>query len=75
MEKERFLTIREAAAELGSAASTIHNAVYERRLPFVLKYGRKVIDRLDLDAYKQRTRPAGEKPKGRPLKGQGVDGG
>ena len=34
--------------------------------PIALRYGRKLIRRAALDAYKQRTRPDGEKPKGRP---------
>ncbi len=64
--KETLLTAREAAAELGVHVGTAHNAFQEDRLPFVALYGRKLISRADLDAYKQRTRPGGEKPKGRP---------
>ena len=73
MEAEVLLTAREAAQELDVHTGTVHNAFQEGRLPFVALYGRKLIRRADLDAYKQRTRPGGEKPKGRPRKaGQGV---
>ncbi len=66
MVNEVLLTAREAAAELGVHVSTVHNAFQESRLPFVPLYGRKLISRADLETYKQRTRPDGEKPKGRP---------
>lgn len=68
MENEVLLTAREAAQELGVHVGTVHNAFRESRLPFVALYGRKLISRADLDAYKRRTRPGGEKPKGRPRK-------
>lgn len=69
METESLLTAREAAQELGVAISTVHNAFQESRLPFVPMYGRKLISRAALEAYKKRTRPDGEKPRGRPRKG------
>jgi excisionase family DNA binding protein len=65
---EVLLTAREAAAELGVHVGTVHNAFQESRLPFVALYGRKLISRADLEAYKQRTRQGGGKPKGRPKK-------
>ncbi len=68
METENLLTAREAAQELGIHTGTVHKAFQENRLPFVALYGRKLISRADLDDYKQRTRPDGEKPKGRPRK-------
>lgn len=64
--EEVLLTAREAAAELGVHVGTVHNAFQESRLPFVALYGRKLISRAALDAYKRRTRPEGQKPKGRP---------
>lgn len=70
METEVLLTAREAAAELGVHVGTIHNAFQDNRLPFVPMYGRKLIRRADLDVYRQRTRPNGVKPVGRPRKGQ-----
>jgi len=63
---EILLTAREAAEELGVHVGTIHNAFQDNRLPFVALYGRKLISRAALDAYKRRTRPDGVKPKGRP---------
>ena len=68
MGNEVLLTAREAAQELGIHTGTVHKAFQENRLPFVALYGRKLISRVDLEAYKQRTRPGGEKPKGRPKK-------
>ena len=74
MLNEVLLTAREAAAEMGVHIDTAHNAFQEDRLPFVALYGRKLISRADLDAYKQRTRPGGEKPKGRSRKEQDAQG-
>ena len=68
IENEVLLTAREAAQELGIPVGTIHNAFQESRLPFVALYGRKLISRADLEVCKMRTRPDGEKPKGRPRK-------
>lgn len=72
MENETFLTVQEAATSLGVSESAIRNATLEGRLPFVRRYGRKLIDKADLAAYEARTRPDGEKPKGRPKQGQEV---
>ena len=66
MEEQEYLTVPEAVALLGSTDSSIRTAMRQGRLPFIVKYGRKLIARADLDAYKQRTRPNGEKPRGRP---------
>ena len=68
MGNEVLLTARQAAQELGVHVGTVHKAFQENRLPFVALYGRKLISRAALDAYKQRTRPSGEKPRGRPRK-------
>ncbi len=65
---QNLLTAREAAADLGVHVGTVHKAFQENRLPFVAMYGRKLISRAALDAYKKRTRPDGEKPRGRPRK-------
>ena len=46
--------------------SAIRNATLDGRLPFVRKYGRKLITAEELEAYTLRTRPDGVKPKGRP---------
>lgn len=73
MDNEILLTAREAACELGVHTATVHKAFQENRLPFVAMYGRKLISRADLEAYKRRTRPDGEKPKGRPRKTTNLD--
>ena len=70
METETLLTAREAAAELGVHVGTVHRAFQESRLPSVALFGRKLIRRADLDAYKERTRPGGVKPRGRPKKAE-----
>ncbi|MGI4791344.1 MAG: excisionase family DNA-binding protein [Janthinobacterium lividum] len=64
--KAQYLTVQEVAVELGVHEQTVRIALLENRLPFVMMLGRKAIGRADLDAYKQRTRPNGEKPRGRP---------
>lgn len=66
MEETDYLTIPQVSRELGAAAQTVHTAISEGRLPFVVKYGRKLVARADVEAYRERTRPDGEKPKGRP---------
>ena len=68
VENPDFLTPAQAAQELDVQAPAVHSALSEGRLPFVTLYGRKLISRTDLDAYKLRTRPGGEKPRGRPRK-------
>ena len=67
-----MLTTSEAAWELGILPATVHRAIREGRLPFTVKYGRKLISRSDLEAYKRRTRPDGEKPRGRPKGSRGI---
>lgn len=64
MPDEILLTAREAAAELGVHVGTVHNAFQQNRLPFVALYGRKLISRAALDAYKWQTGPNGEKLRG-----------
>ncbi len=62
-----MLTVPEVAQELGITQGAVRNAIYEQRLPSVRMLGRPIVKRSDLEAYIQRTRPNGEKPKGRPL--------
>lgn len=66
VENENLLTAPEVCGELGISRGAVHNAMTEGRLPFIVMYGRKLISRADLDTYKRRTRPNGEKPRGRP---------
>ena len=68
MENKDLLTAPEVCNELSISRGAVHNAMTEGRLPFTVMYGRKLISRTDLDAYRQRTRPEGEKPRGRPRK-------
>lgn len=66
----QLLTVPEVALELGVTQPAVRNAIYENRLPSVNMYGRHLIARRDLDAYKQRTQPGGVKKVGRPRKEQ-----
>ncbi len=68
MDIEQLVTIKEASQELGVTITAIHNALNEGRLPFTVVFGRRVIHRDDLEAYRARTQPDGIKPKGRPRK-------
>jgi len=68
METETLLTVKEAAEHLGVSESAVRNATLEGRLPFVRLYGRKLIDRQELEAYRERTQPSGVPVRGRPPK-------
>lgn len=63
-----FVTVQEAAAELGVSDSAVRQAILDGRLLCTVQYGRKTINRTDLEAYRARTQPDGLKPKGRPRK-------
>ena len=66
---DEYLTVQDAAAALGISEVSVRSALNRSRLPFVEKYGRKLIARAALDAYRQRTQPDGVKRVGRPRKG------
>ena len=72
MQIETLLTVKEAAASLGVSESAVRNATLEGRLPFVRRYGRKLIEAGELESYRRRTRPAGVKPTGRPRRSKPV---
>jgi excisionase family DNA binding protein len=74
MSDEELITVQEAAQELSIHEATVRKAFQESRLPYIEKYGRKLISRTDLNAYKQRTQPEGVKKIGRPRKRQGMIG-
>lgn len=63
-----MLTVQEAAKVLGVATNSVYVAIRDDRLPYEEIYGRKVISREELDKFIARTRPDGQKPKGRPKK-------
>lgn len=62
MEADELLTVQEAAEWLGVGDTAVRNAMLRGRLPFVRRYGRKLIALPELAAYKERTRP-GRPPK------------
>jgi excisionase family DNA binding protein len=63
-----FLTVQQAASRLRVTDGAVRLALSQGRLPFVEKYGRKLIAHPDLNAYQQRTQPEGVKKVGRPHK-------
>lgn len=68
MNTETLFTVREAAERIGVTQSAIRNATLQGRLPFLVKFGRKLIERDALAAYQARTQPGGVKSRGRPYK-------
>lgn len=63
---DELLMVPQVAIELNVSPPTVYIAMREGRLPFVTKYGKRLISRTALAEYKARTRPTGEKPTGRP---------
>jgi excisionase family DNA binding protein len=56
MSEPRLLSQQEAAHYLGISYWTVRDLVFRREIPFI-KIGRRVlIDRLDLDAYLDRSK-------------------
>ena len=71
MDTEQYVTVRDAARELGVTESAIRNATLKGRLRFEKLFGRKLIHRLDLEDYRRRAHPAGQKSNGRPRRTSG----
>lgn len=65
-EEDELLTVPEVAKDLTVTAPTVYTAMREGRLPYVIKYGKRLITPAAVAEYKARTRPTGEKPRGRP---------
>jgi hypothetical protein len=61
-EDEELLTVKECADESGVTEMAIRNAIWRGKLPSVEKYGRVLVERAALDAYRATARP------GRPSK-------
>jgi hypothetical protein len=55
---ETYYTLQEAAELLGIDIANLHIALKAKTLPCAHHYGRHVMSRNDIDAYRQRTRPA-----------------
>jgi excisionase family DNA binding protein len=68
VDEEQYLTVQDAAKELGLAETTIRTSLSKGRLPHRMLFGRKLIARADMETYRQRTQPSGEKRIGRPKK-------
>lgn len=65
---EKMLTVPECAERLGVTQNAIRNAIHGNRLPSTSVYGRRIVKLADLEAYRQRSQPGGEKRVGRPRK-------
>jgi hypothetical protein len=60
--ESELMTIQEAAKEADLTEAAIRNAIYRGKLSTVEKYGRKLIQRPDFEAYRQASkmgRPSG----------------
>lgn len=65
---EQYLSMKQAAEQLGVVDSRIRQAVIDGSLPHVVLFGRKLIPRDALRDYEARTQPQGRKKIGRPRK-------
>lgn len=72
--EDNLLTVQQAAVHLGVTDGAVRLALSQGRLPFIEKYGRKLVTMLDVDTYRQRAQPDGQKRVGRPRKGQDAAG-
>lgn len=63
-----YVSVPEAAQSLGVSEQAIRNAISDGRLPCVHLFARYMLAPADVEAYRERTRPGGEKPRGRPRK-------
>ena len=61
-----FYTVPQAATFLSVSPPTVYIALREGRLPYTVKYGKRLIAPADLAEYKARTQLDGKKPRGRP---------
>lgn len=66
METDDLLTVPEVAALLGIAQTTVHAAMSKGKLPYIHKYGRRLVPRSVALAYKERAQPDGAPKRGRP---------
>lgn len=74
MDTESLMTVREAAEKIGVSENAIRNATLDGRLPFIIKFGRKLITQEAFNEYRIRTQPEGVKLRGRPrLRHKGND--
>lgn len=68
MDTNELLTAEEAARIMGIKVTSVRTAMQEGRLPFVLLFGRRLIQHSDMQTYQERAHPKGIKPRGRPRK-------
>jgi hypothetical protein len=60
-----LLTVQELSVESGLAETTIRDAINTGRLPYIIKYGRKLVERAAWETYRKTAR------RGRPHKQKG----
>ncbi len=68
--EDNLLTVQQVALHMGVTDGAVRLALSQGRLPFIEKYGRKLVTITDADTYRQRAQPDGQKRVGRPRKGQ-----
>jgi excisionase family DNA binding protein len=68
MEEEKLITVPEAAERLGVTQAAVRNAIHDGRIVSTSLYGKRLIAPSDLEAYRLRSQPEGEKRVGRPRK-------
>ena len=61
-----FMTVAQAAASLRIQTQTLRGVILRGRIPVVRTYGRVLIARTDVEAYRARSQPEGEPKRGRP---------
>jgi excisionase family DNA binding protein len=68
MNTDDLLTAEQAAALLGIAPGTVRAVMTKGRIPVVKIYGRRLLRKEDVEAYKERSQPEGKPVTGRPKK-------
>lgn len=62
------MDVQESARSLGISVQTLRGAIYSGRIPAIERWGKTLIMRTDVEAYRARTQPLGVPRKGRPRK-------
>ena len=66
--KDDLITVPEIMEILGLSQARIWKALDDGVIPCVVKYGKRLASRTDVEAYKARTQPDGAPRAGRPKK-------
>ena len=66
---ENYVTVKDAAQELGVTIATVYEAIREKKLPATRILGKWAVERKDLEARRAQTATVGDKG-GRPRKAE-----